>query len=53
MYGSLFLCFKQNPETVEEGIPDFFEVLSAFRDRGSLSRRVNVAACPSLDGSSA
>jgi hypothetical protein len=27
--------------------------LSAFRDRGSLSRRVNVAACPSPDGSSA
>jgi hypothetical protein len=28
-------------------------VLSAFRDRVSLSRRVNVAACPSPDGSSA
>jgi hypothetical protein len=28
--------------------------LSAFRDRGgSLSRRVNVATCPSPDGSSA
>jgi hypothetical protein len=27
--------------------------LSAFRDRGSLGRRVNVAACPSPDGSSA
>jgi hypothetical protein len=25
--------------------------LSVFRDRGSLSRRVNVAACPSPDGS--
>jgi hypothetical protein len=25
--------------------------MSAFRDRGSLSRRVNVAACPSPDGS--
>jgi hypothetical protein len=25
--------------------------VSAFRDRGSLSRRVNVAACPSPDGS--
>jgi hypothetical protein len=28
-------------------------MVSAFRDRGSLSRRVNVAACPSPDGSSA
>jgi hypothetical protein len=25
-------------------------VVSAFRDGGSLSRRVNVAACPSPDG---
>jgi hypothetical protein len=29
------------------------DIVSAFRDRGSLSRRVNVAACPSPDGSSA